>query len=215
MSNALFKCDEIIQWSEAKQRGQKWYFLGISCPRGHFARRTVSNRECRSCVDAKRAAGRAADPEKFRAKDREKYHRNPERERALMRANRAKHIEKRREYDNRRYRENPEYRAARMESARTWWKLNAINRGKANYQVQKRRAWVKQATPGWLTKEQKQQIRDFYIRAATMEGEWHVDHIYPLRAKNSCGLNVPWNLQILSGDENRKKRNLMPEERQV
>lgn len=203
--------NEIVSLQEAKERGLRWYFTGQPCPHGHTGKRNVSNRECRPCVDAKRARRRIEDPVRMRAKDRAKYHQNVERERALQRANRAKHVEKRRAYDRRRYLD-PERRAAQLRHANVWWKKNAINRGKVNYQTQLRRAQIRRASPPWLTHEHKREMRKIYIRASILGPDYEVDHIYPLRGKTSCGLHVPWNLQILPKVENRRKRNLLPSE---
>lgn len=57
----------------------------------------------------------------------------------------------------------------------------------------------------WLTPEQKAEIAAIYAEAAR-RGE-SVDHIYPLRAKSSCGLHVPWNLQIIPLLDNVRKSN--------
>jgi hypothetical protein len=74
-----------------------------------------------------------------------------------------------------------------------------------------RRDKHKQATPKWLSLEQKAEIRKIYIDAMTVsrvtKTPYVVDHIIPLRGQDVCGLHVPWNLQIMSREENLKKSN--------
>lgn len=67
-----------------------------------------------------------------------------------------------------------------------------------------RRAVCKNATPKWLTAEQKQDIKRMYLN---VPDGCHVDHIVPLKGKNVCGLNVPWNLQYLQACVNLVKGN--------
>jgi hypothetical protein len=195
---------EVISRADAIGRGQRWYFTGQPCSHGHIAKRSVSNQECRRCVDERAARQRVTNPGRLRAKDRRKYYRDVEATRALARASYARNIEKRREYDRLRYHNDPTRNARQRLQANEWWKLN---RGKKNFMVQRRRAQVKRATPPWLTADHKKQIRGFYLEAASRTGEWHVDHIVPIRGETVCGLHVPWNLQILPGDDNRRKGN--------
>lgn len=56
-----------------------------------------------------------------------------------------------------------------------------------------------------LTAEQFIEIVDIYTKAKA-EG-MVVDHIHPLNNKHVCGLHVPWNLQLLTAEENAKKHN--------
>ena len=71
-----------------------------------------------------------------------------------------------------------------------------------------RRLRVRNATPPWV-EDYTSEIQNVYAHARDCEvvtGEpYEVDHIIPLSGKNVCGLHVPWNLQVLPRDINRKK----------
>jgi hypothetical protein len=75
----------------------------------------------------------------------------------------------------------------------------------------KRRADKMQATPSWISAQQKQEISYLYWLAkdlSKISGEsYHVDHIIPLKNDLVCGLHVPWNLQVLPADLNLSKGN--------
>jgi 5-methylcytosine-specific restriction endonuclease McrA len=74
-----------------------------------------------------------------------------------------------------------------------------------------RRSYKLSAMPNWLTDMHKMQIEWFYAAAKMMSEtsgiKHHVDHIHPLKGIGYCGLHVPWNLQILTHEENVKKAN--------
>lgn len=85
------------------------------------------------------------------------------------------------------------------------------HRGTINSHTAKRHAQRLNATPPWLTKEHFEQIKMLYKEAARLTKEtgiiYNVDHIIPLNNKTVCGLHVPWNLQILTKQENERKGN--------
>lgn len=67
------------------------------------------------------------------------------------------------------------------------------------------------AAPKWLDKDMLMEIDSFYECAKalkTVRGiQYEVDHIIPLNSDYVCGLHVPWNLQILTKEENIEKGN--------
>lgn len=98
-----------------------------------------------------------------------------------------------------------------------------INKRRAQYRKENRaklaerqRVRLLHATPPWLTEEQRMEIECIYKDAAELTeltGVKHeVDHIYPLKGRKSCGLHVPWNLQVLPSRENRRKLNREPDD---
>lgn len=70
---------------------------------------------------------------------------------------------------------------------------------------------IRERTPAWLTDAEREEIRSFYsdaaARAKAERKAFDVDHIVPLNGTNVSGLNVPWNLQVLTARENRSKSN--------
>jgi len=68
------------------------------------------------------------------------------------------------------------------------------------------RAHREQAMPSWVNKAEIRAIYAEAVRTSKETGIPHdVDHIVPLRGKGICGLHVPWNLQVITASENRRK----------
>lgn len=147
-----------------------------------------------------------------------RYSKDPKKAIAASRAWYVKNIDKKREYDrqyflkdrskkgkhNKAWNERNKEKVSKTHSV--WKKLNSEK--VASYASQ-RRARELNASPSWLTPEQKNEILYMYwlardLRLTTGEN-YHVDHIIPLQGKGVCGLHVPWNLQILPAYLNLRK----------
>jgi len=93
------------------------------------------------------------------------------------------------------------------------WKEENIGKVKAD--KARRKAQIEIATPKWLNQWQLEAIAMSYqmadLRTQCFGEQYQVDHIVPIRGKEVCGLNVPWNLEVIKKSENLKKGNkLLP-----
>ena len=131
--------------------------------------------------------------------------------------------EKRREQRKKRYWFNPE--ESRLKNRQKYWEnpeeeRNAAKEWRSKNPTKvltynsKRRAEKIQAIPSWLSAIQLAQIQEMYdiAKAVTIQTGvvHHVDHHYPLKGKNFCGIHAPWNLKVMSASENLKKYNHFP-----
>ena len=74
-----------------------------------------------------------------------------------------------------------------------------------------RKLRIAKASPPWLTQQMIDDIKNIYLESRKItdqSGILHeVDHIVPLNGESVCGLHVPWNLRIITKDENISKFN--------
>jgi 5-methylcytosine-specific restriction endonuclease McrA len=176
---------------EAQATGAKFYFTGEPCVRGHIALRKTKG-ACLECVkedwalDNERRKGK---PKTEAAKAAAKRYYEKHRQAVIARAA-ARPVEEKR-------RLQAEYKDRNVDVVR------------ADTSVRKRRH--REATPRWLTPAERLQMRDLYVQARKLTGltreRYVVDHIVPLRGEAVCGLHVPWNLRVITQDENLKKSN--------
>ena len=185
-----------ITLKDAKAAGLKRYFTGTPCKNGHVAERSVSNRSCLKCTNARAKLFFEANKE-------------------LLRTRKAE--------AQRKYRKN--YPQKARESRQTWAESNRVkdqgykkkwqteNKGAVNYLTRKRQAAKLRRTPSWLIEEDHWMIQEAYalaaLRTKLFDFPWHVDHIFPLQGKVVSGLHVPINLQVIPGKANVRKGNRM------
>jgi hypothetical protein len=180
---------------EAKKTGSKYYFTGQPCKHGHVAARKTKG-ACVECLKVEWAKGNETRAAYFReynkredVKDRKNEWYQENREAVIAAAStRPQHVK--REYQN------------------AWKERNSVW---VRADTKSRRRKHREATPKWLTTAQKATMREIYKMAITMTqttGEQYVvDHIVPLRSHEVCGLHVPWNLRVITQEENLKKSN--------
>ena len=181
--------------AEAKSAGAKYYFTGEPCKHGHVALRKTKG-SCVECLKIEWEEGNQARVEYFReynrreeVKDRKNEWYQENREMVINNAaTRPAHV---------------------LREYRNTWKTN--NKTQIRADTKARRRKHREATPKWLSRKQRSEIRQIYQIAITMTqttGEQYVvDHIVPLRSDYVCGLHVPWNLRVITQEENLKKSN--------
>jgi 5-methylcytosine-specific restriction endonuclease McrA len=83
-----------------------------------------------------------------------------------------------------------------------------LKKSKAVARVRARESKKLNAMPWWVDRDKLQEV---YVLCRLLSNATgvvhHVDHIVPLQNARVCGLHVPWNLQIITAEENLKKSN--------
>ncbi|MDB1108077.1 hypothetical protein [Pseudomonas extremaustralis] len=214
--------------SEAKAAGEKFYFTGKPCRHGHIDRRQTSNGICYTCSKERASRYAAANPEKRVArkqknkdhilkKNREWRERNraaikeklaatlPERaiaQRAYYEKNKEKILAMARE----KYAEN---KPAHLEYSRRRYARMRLDPGFRIAKVLRqmiRRLFIDKAgistftLVGYRPEDLKRHIEGSWLEGMTWDnyGDWHVDHVMPIKALLSAGVTDPAVINALS-----------------
>lgn len=168
---------------------------------------------CKASVDAHRAANKeyilAADrayrdrnKAEINARRRNRYALNPAPHKASVKLNAAKNPDRVQAAIKQFHANNPEYRVAYNA------KYYKENRTKCIALAKKREKHMKQQSKivAALTPAHKAEVDGLYFFCQIFAGH-EVDHIVPVQGKYVTGLDVPWNMQVLTTTENRRKSN--------
>lgn len=231
----------------AKALQSKRYFTGKPCCRGHVAERLTSTGQCIPCVRQQVKQWYHRNAERLAPSNRERankwYKNNKERASKTNAAYREKHkkrlalaqrkyqkknAKKKNEHNRRWYKANLE--KAREFGRRSYHKHKKARRaynkwysrtyaGKVNARTATRRALKANATPAWLTHNEKAAIAALYKearrRTETTGTAHQVDHIIPLRGTDKhrnhivCGLHILINLRIVPRQQNLRKNSYL------
>lgn len=198
---------KIILKEEAEAKGLVRYFTGLPCARGHISERKVSSGDCLECKRDNHKRRLKEDPE-FREKMRLTAKAFKKTETYAKNEARKKH--------QRMLLRNATHVSRMITKAQTVWWENPyqifIDREKKRKWATERRRMVSLATPKWINIED---IRAMEKRARELSKQsgtqFQCDHFYPVQSDVVTGLNVPWNIQIITAEENHAKSNKMPE----
>jgi 5-methylcytosine-specific restriction endonuclease McrA len=181
--------------SKAKAQGAKYYFTGEPCKHGHVAPRKTKG-ACVECLKVEWAealtkrAGYYAEYNKSSAgiKAKQDYYARNKVD-VIARAQ-ARTVAQKNTYKK---------------------KYKVANPDLYKELVSVRRRRFRDATPPWLSAKQKLEIRFHYRLAIALSRSTKiphaVDHIIPLQGESVCGLHVPWNMEVITQEENLKKSN--------
>jgi len=177
---------------EALALGMPHYYTGKPCKHGHIALRLVKG----TCVECRKMEWVESNE---RRKD---YFKTAD----AVKAAKRRYYEKNREKVLARAKERP---IEQQRAYKATYKENNPDLYRVLVNVRRRR--FRQATPKWVTVEERRKIRALYAQAQEMSKTlgvpYEVDHIIPLISTEVCGLHVLTNLQILPKEENLKKSN--------
>lgn len=181
--------------AEAKAQGAQYYFTGEPCKHGHIAPRKTKG-SCLDCLKDEWARGNESRAEYFRQYNKSEAGQKAKKE--YYARNRTTVIEK-------------AFSRPLEEKRKAKLRYKQDNPDLYKELVSLRRRRFRLATPKWLSVEQKLEIRLKYrlaIELSRRTGVRHaVDHIVPLQGDMVCGLHVPWNLDVVTQEENLKKSN--------